>query len=53
MTTNAGFDPTNGARFFDRIPDPGDHIMGTHPPRAARQAQVRRAVEDIRTGRAH
>lgn len=51
MTLHAGFDPINGARFFDRIPDPGDHILGTHPSRAARQAQVLRAVEDLRTGR--
>jgi Zn-dependent protease with chaperone function len=53
MTLNAGFDPINGARFFQRIPDPGDHILGTHPPRAARQAQVLRAVEDVRTGRVY
>lgn len=52
MTLNAGFDPINGSRFFERIPDPGDHILGTHPARAARLAQVRRAVEDVRSGRA-
>lgn len=51
MTMNAGFDPINGSRFFERIPDPGDHILGTHPSRAARLAQVRRAVEDVRSGR--
>lgn len=51
MTLNAGFDPINGSRFFERIPDPGDHIMGTHPSRAARLAQVRQAVEDVRSGR--
>lgn len=50
MTLNAGFDPVNGARFFERIPDPGDHILGTHPSRAARLAQVNRAVEDLRNG---
>lgn len=52
MTLNAGFDPVNGARFFERIPDPGDHMLGTHPARAARLAQVNRAVEDVRSGRA-
>lgn len=50
MALNAGFDPVNGARFFQRIPDPGDHILGTHPPRDARMAQVNRAVEDLRRG---
>ena len=51
MTLNAGFDPINGSRFFERIPDPGDHILGTHPPRAARLAQVRQAVADVQSGR--
>lgn len=50
MTLNAEFDPINGSRFFERIPDPGDHILGTHPPRAARLAQVRRAVADVQSG---
>lgn len=52
MTLNAGFDPVNGARFFERIPDPGDHVLGTHPSRAARLAQVNRAVGDVLNGRA-
>lgn len=51
MTLNAGFDPVNGSRFFERIPDPGDHILGTHPSRSARLAQVRQAVQDVQTGR--
>lgn len=51
VTLNAGFDPVKGSLFFERIPDPGDHILGTHPPRAARLAQVRRAVEDVQSGR--
>lgn len=50
MTMNAGFDPINGARFFERIPDPGDHVLGSHPPRVARLAQVNRAVADVRSG---
>ena len=52
MAMNAGFDPVNGARFFDRLPDPGDHILGTHPSRASRMTQVQRAVADVRSGRA-
>lgn len=51
MTLNAGFDPINGARFFARLPDPGNHVLGTHPPRAARMQQVGRAVADVQSGR--
>ncbi|SNT71898.1 M48 family metalloprotease [Paracoccus seriniphilus] len=53
MALNAGYDPVHGAQFFARIPDPGDHILGTHPSRAARIAQVQRAVEDVRNGRVY
>ncbi|WBU55897.1 M48 family metalloprotease [Paracoccus sediminicola] len=51
VTMNAGYDPVNGAEFFRRMPDPGDRILGSHPSRASRMAQVRRAVEDVRAGR--
>ncbi|TRW97699.1 M48 family metalloprotease [Paracoccus sp. M683] len=51
ITLNAGYDPRNGARFFERIPDPGDRILGSHPSRAARIAQVERAVDDYTSGR--
>ncbi|MDO5621817.1 MAG: M48 family metalloprotease [Paracoccus sp. (in: a-proteobacteria)] len=51
LVLNSGFDPVNGSRFFDRIPDPGEHMLGTHPSRAQRQMQIRRAVEDYRSGR--
>lgn len=53
MTLNAGFDPRNGARFFERLPDPGDHILGTHPSRAARLSQVNRAIADVGSGRVY
>ncbi|AUH63900.1 M48 family metalloprotease [Paracoccus zhejiangensis] len=52
ITLNAGYDPRHGARFFERIPDPGDRILGSHPSRAARIAQVDRAVADYTSGRA-
>ncbi|SEH79484.1 M48 family metallopeptidase [Paracoccus alkenifer] len=52
LTLNAGFDPIRGAEFFARIPDPGDRILGSHPSNAQRQAQVARAVADVRAGRA-
>lgn len=51
IALNAGYDPQNGARFFARIPDPGDRILGTHPSTAARMGQVARAVSDYRSGR--
>lgn len=52
LTLNAGYDARQGAQFFQRIPDPGHHILGTHPSRAARIAQVDRATADLRSGRA-
>lgn len=51
IALNAGFDPINGSRLFERIPDPGNHVLGTHPSRAQRLAQVRRAVSDVQAGR--
>jgi len=52
VTRQAGFDPVNGSQFFMRIPDPGDHILGSHPSRGQRLAQVARAMEDVQSGRA-
>jgi predicted Zn-dependent protease len=40
----AGFDPVRGTGFFDRLPDPGDRFLGTHPPNAERKATVAAAV---------
>ena len=37
----AGYDPVRGAAFFDRVPDPGDQFLGSHPPNSERQALVR------------
>ncbi len=36
----AGYDPILGAGFFDRLPDPGDRFLGSHPPNAERKAVV-------------
>lgn len=47
---HAGFDPLRGAAFFDRLPDPGDRFMGTHPANAERKATVARVVARL-TGR--
>ena len=46
----AGFDPITGSGFFDRLPDPGDRFLGTHPPNAQRKALVRRVTERLRAG---
>lgn len=45
---DAGYDPLRGAAFFDRLPDPGDEFLGTHPPNAQRRATVIRAMEELR-----
>jgi predicted Zn-dependent protease len=44
ITQRAGFDALRGAEFFNRIPDPGNRFLGTHPPNAERIATVRRTV---------
>ncbi len=43
----AGFDPVRGAGFFDRLPDPGDQFLGSHPPNAERQAIVQRTAAGL------
>lgn len=43
----AGFDPVRGAEFFNRVPDPGDRFLGTHPPNAARIETVRRTAAGL------
>jgi len=43
----AGYDPLTGAQFFNRIPDPGDQFLGTHPPNAARITAVRQTMEGL------
>ncbi len=44
LTMQAGYDPLRGAQFFNRIPDPGDRFLGTHPPNAQRLDVVRRTA---------
>ncbi|MEI4486231.1 M48 family metallopeptidase [Frigidibacter sp. MR17.14] len=47
---DAGFDPLTGARFFSRLPDPGDRFLGSHPPNAERIAVVQRTVAALKAG---
>jgi predicted Zn-dependent protease len=46
----AGFDPVRGSGFFDRLPDPGDKFLGSHPPNAQRKAQVAATVRRLTGG---
>lgn len=47
ITHKAGYDPVRGAEFFNRIPDPGDRFLGTHPPNADRIKTVRRVAATL------
>ncbi|MEO0390530.1 MAG: M48 family metallopeptidase [Pseudomonadota bacterium] len=47
ITHKAGYDPVLGAEFFNRIPDPGNRFLGTHPPNAERIATVRRVAAGL------
>lgn len=47
ITARSGFDPLRGAKFFTRIPDPGDRFLGTHPPNAQRIEIVRRTAAGL------
>ena len=44
----AGFDALRGSAFFDRLPDPGDQFLGSHPPNAQRKEVVRQVVASMR-----
>jgi predicted Zn-dependent protease len=44
IAIRAGYDALRGAQFFNRIPDPGDRFLGTHPPNADRMRTVERVV---------
>lgn len=47
ITATAGYNAVKGVAFFERIPDPGNRFLGTHPPNADRIAAVRRAARDF------
>lgn len=46
ISRQAGFDALRGAQFFDRIPDPGDAFLASHPANAQRIDTVRQAVRE-------
>lgn len=47
IAVRAGFDAVRGAAFFDRLPDPGDRFLGSHPAAAQRKALVRRVQQEL------
>ncbi|CUH45682.1 M48 family metallopeptidase [Ruegeria atlantica] len=47
ITFNAGYNPLIGAKYFERIPDPGDQFLGTHPPNAQRVKMVRNTAQQL------
>ncbi len=47
IAARAGYDPVRGAEYFNRIPDPGNRFLGTHPPNADRIETVRRTAAGL------
>ena len=47
IAARAGYDPLRGVAFFDRLPDPGDRFLGSHPPNASRVSAVRQAAAGL------
>lgn len=43
----AGYDPVRGAAFFDRLPQPDEAFLSTHPPSAQRKAVVAATVRRL------
>ncbi|MCC5972514.1 MAG: M48 family metallopeptidase [Rubellimicrobium sp.] len=47
IAARAGFNPLLGAEFFNRIPDPGNRFLATHPPNSERLAVVREVASGL------
>lgn len=47
IAVRAGYDAVRGAAFFDRMPDPGNRFLGSHPANAQRKAVVRRVQSEL------
>lgn len=50
IALRAGYDPIRGAAYFDRLPDPGDRFLASHPGNSQRKALVIATVERLRAG---
>lgn len=46
----AGYDPIRGAAYFDRLPDPGDQFLASHPGNSQRKVLVASTVRQLRAG---
>lgn len=47
IAARAGYDPVRGAQYFNRVPDPGDRFLGSHPPNADRIRIVRETASKL------
>ncbi|MEO1138537.1 MAG: M48 family metalloprotease [Pseudomonadota bacterium] len=47
IAKRAGYDPVRGAQYFNRIADPGDQFLGTHPPNAQRIEIVKKTAAQL------
>ncbi len=47
ITHSAGYDPLIGMNFFQRIPDPGDRFLTTHPPNSKRVEVVLQTARQL------
>ncbi|HEY0213025.1 MAG TPA: M48 family metallopeptidase [Paenirhodobacter sp.] len=47
ISWDAGYDPAKGVLFFNRLSDPGEQFLGSHPPNAQRIAVVRRTIAQL------
>lgn len=47
IAARAGYDPVRGAEYFNRVPDPGNRFLGTHPPNADRIRVVRQTAAGL------
>jgi Zn-dependent protease with chaperone function len=47
ITHKAGYNPVRGAEYFNRIPDPGDRFLGSHPPNQQRIETVRETAKKL------
>jgi Zn-dependent protease with chaperone function len=45
ITHAAGYRPSVGVQFFNRLPDPGDQFLGTHPPNPNRVQVVQSTIQ--------
>jgi len=47
ITLKAGYDPRRGALYFERLPEPDDDFLGSHPPNNQRQDLVNKTAQRL------